>query len=175
MKASDRQCSIEGCTRQGHARTWCITHYQRWRTGGSVHLKPRIKMPCSLPDCDGGVYSNGLCRKHYVRKRYKGSTDLDVVPTLAERLAAAVEQQADGCWIWKWRPGKNGYGRISINNKSHYAHRASYEFHVGPIPDGLTLDHLCRVRTCVNPAHLEPVTRAENTRRELAAIAKESA
>lgn len=63
------------------------------------------------------------------------------------------------CWIWTRRPSMNGYGRIGITG---LAHRASYEAFVGPIPSGLHIDHLCRVRRCVNPAHLEPVTCKEN-------------
>src|SRR5690606_26252710 len=61
--------------------------------------------------------------------------------------------------------GGDGYGRIVVGGKQRPAHRVSYEHFVGPIPDGLLLDHLCRVRCCINPAHLEPVTSGENTRR----------
>lgn len=66
------------------------------------------------------------------------------------------------CWIWQLYTNQYGYG-----NKS--AHRKMFERHFGPIPDGLHLDHLCRVPPCVNPAHLEPVTNTENVRRGLAA------
>jgi hypothetical protein len=69
------------------------------------------------------------------------------------------------CWVWQWRIGPDGYGVVHVRRSPRQAHRVIYESHVGPIPAGLDLDHLCRVRACVNPAHLEPVTRAENIRR----------
>lgn len=69
------------------------------------------------------------------------------------------------CWIWQGTPNDAGYGRIQRDGKDQRAHCYFYEQHVGPIPQGLTLDHLCRVRLCVNPDHLEPVTRGENVRR----------
>jgi hypothetical protein len=73
------------------------------------------------------------------------------------------------CWIWVKHINEWGYGVKSIDSKPKAAHRVYYEQHVGPIPSGLQLDHLCRVRECVNPSHLEPVTAAENSRRSNAA------
>lgn len=75
-----------------------------------------------------------------------------------------------GCWLWTGREDHNGYGQICIRNGSgsgstKLAHRTSYEVFVGPIEDGMDIDHLCRVRRCVNPGHLEPVTRRENLMR----------
>lgn len=75
------------------------------------------------------------------------------------------EVDANGCWIWLGRINGFGYGELKCGERRLKAHRVSYEHHVGPIPEGLDLDHLCRVRPCVNPEHLEPVTRSENIRR----------
>lgn len=89
--------------------------------------------------------------------------------SVLERLAAKI-LIGDGCW--EWQASKRGnYGQFKINGTSKVAHRAVYEEVVGPIPAGLTLDHLCRNCGCVNPDHLEPVTMAENVRRGNAASA----
>lgn len=71
----------------------------------------------------------------------------------------------NGCWIWQRSLNRAGYGAWPRRRDSSLAHRRMYELHVGPIPEGLHLDHLCRVPSCVNPEHLEPVTNAENSRR----------
>lgn len=72
---------------------------------------------------------------------------------------------ADDCWIWTAAHYADGYGAYSVDRVMKRAHRVAYEALMGPIPDGLELDHLCRIRDCVNPAHLEPVTRRENNLR----------
>ncbi len=79
-----------------------------------------------------------------------------------ERFWARVDRSPDGCWLWKGGHFNNGYALISIERRPKGAHRFAYELLVGPIPDGLQLDHLCRVRGCVNPKHLEPVTPRTN-------------
>lgn len=72
-----------------------------------------------------------------------------------------------GCWLWSAALGgfENTYGKFGWQGASRYAHRISYEQLVGEIPEGLEVDHLCRTRLCVNPAHLEPVTPGVNQRR----------
>src|SRR5271156_702025 len=70
------------------------------------------------------------------------------------------------CWIWLQKKDKSGYGRVCRTGyKSTGAHRHMYEMFNGPIPEGLHLDHLCKVPSCVRPEHLEPVTNAENVQR----------
>lgn len=87
-------------------------------------------------------------------------------PTVLERFEAKyIPEPMSGCWIWIGAIGpKNGYGYISIDRVATLAHRFSYVHYRGPITSE-HLDHLCRVRCCVNPDHLEQVTMAENIRR----------
>ena len=77
---------------------------------------------------------------------------------------------ANGCMVWTASLKSNGYGQFHIEGKNLYAHRVAYLWLVGPIPDGLQLDHLCRNRKCVAPDHLEAVTQQENLRRGDAGI-----
>jgi hypothetical protein len=81
----------------------------------------------------------------------------------AERFFSRVDTEGPGgCWLWTGYTMINGYGIFYVVKKRSLAHRVAYEHLVGVIPEGLDIDHLCRVRNCINPDHLEPVTRQEN-------------
>ncbi len=86
--------------------------------------------------------------------------------TNEERFWSKVDRRGRyDCWPWLATITPQGYGSFAMDGRSHPSHRVAYELLRGPIPDGLVIDHLCRVRHCVNPAHMEPVTNAENIRR----------
>ncbi len=88
--------------------------------------------------------------------------------TTEERFLSKIDKKPDGCWIWLGAPcddRREPYGVFRSNGKKGYAHRFSYEHHIGPIPIGAELDHTCRVPMCVNPQHLDPVTHLENSLR----------
>lgn len=83
-------------------------------------------------------------------------------------LQRVLPEPMSGCWLWTANCDSHGYGRYCSGGGQTQAHIVSYEDENGPVPDGLELDHLCRVRCCVNVKHLEAVTHAENCRRGIA-------
>lgn len=129
-------------------------------------------MTTSSPLCACGRaarHRGAWCHACYERARRKG--DLELLPreTAWAKFLQRREIMPDGCWLWTGAVHKTGYGLFNPGEGVVRAHRWSYEHYRGPIPNGLHIDHLCRVRRCVNPDHLEAVTQAENNRRSFAA------
>jgi len=119
----------------------------------------------------------GISKRNDTINRYKKGVPREFVRGHSARLVdhtasfmQRVESQpSESCWKWHGQFDRNGYGNLTWKGKRTGAHRVSYEVHTGPIPEGMQIDHLCRNKTCVNPAHLEPVTQQENIRRAAAA------
>ncbi|MFE7535252.1 HNH endonuclease signature motif containing protein [Streptomyces rhizosphaericola] len=114
----------------------------------------------------------GYCNKHYIRfKRHGAPTGGKPERYLEddERLWSQIKR-GPGCWLWSGAT-LQGYGQLRWRGASHRAHRVVYELLIGAVPEGFELDHLCRVRNCCNPQHLEAVTRRTNNARGLSPTA----
>jgi hypothetical protein len=106
----------------------------------------------------------------------EGTRRLYVKGDLLTRLMARVVVAESGCWEWQGALDQAGYGRMGLaNQRTGNTHRVSYKLHVGPIPAGFVVDHLCRNRRCCNPDHLEAITRKENTLRGMGPTAVNAA
>jgi hypothetical protein len=117
---------------------------------------------CAIEPCPRTVKARGWCNTHYERWR-RGKDPAEPTAydlTESQRFWDKVDL-AGPCWLWTATQVDGGYGWFDRS----LAHRWAWEHLVGPIPDGLILDHLCRVHHCVNPDHLEPVTTAVNLTR----------
>lgn len=114
-----------------------------------------------------------LCGICYRRKHKKGELAVAQRPDPVDRFWSYVDRSG-ACWLWIGCLHRTGYGRVWFNGCQRQAHRVAYELEKGPIPDSLQIDHVCRNRACVRPAHMEPVTIGENLRRGVGASAMNS-
>ena len=130
---------------------------------------------CSIEGCDTLALAREWCPKHYYRWSRHGDP-LRGCLTVEERFWPKVNK-TDTCWLWT-RALADGYGKFKVDGQVVSAHCYAYELLVGPVPEGLELDHMCHNedltclggdscphRACCNPAHLIPSTRRENTLR----------
>jgi hypothetical protein len=155
---ADRTCEIPDCGKPHVTRGMCRVHYTRWRE-------------CIVGDCETLSRAHWFCEKHFARWKKNGSPYVtsvirgDIVARFESYLSIGeIPSHAPWlghCWLWTAGLDPDGYGKFRAPGEQS-AYRWSYTYHVGPIPEGLELDHLCRVRRCVNPWHLDPVTRLVN-------------
>lgn len=125
--------------------------------------RPHNDSGCSVQDCAGKFYGRGFCHKHYWRfmRGYDPHSKSRMEKTEAERFEEKVERITEsGCWLWTGSLNNKGYGQFNGN----YAHRKSYEMHVGPIPEGMNVLHRCDTPSCVRPSHLWAGSQLENIR-----------
>lgn len=146
-------------------RVRCATHgWSGYRMDGECGCYDEWATACR-PDAPGPGCGRGIAWPCPESKRTEGACSVRVVHrrgrTAEERFWGWVDY-TESCWLWTGAKTPDGYGVASWDGRSARAHRVAYELKVGPIPAGLTIDHLCRVRHCVNPAHLEVVTGREN-------------
>jgi hypothetical protein len=155
-------CAAQGCERPAHARGLCTMHYQR-------ELKIHPELTCSIEGCERRAVGRGWCSMHWQRWQRHGTPYMSK-QTVLERFWSKVQEGGpDDCWPWIGTASTTGYGSFYLHampgaGPGTYviAHRFMYELTYGPIPKGLDIDHICRVRKCVNPAHLRVVTRKQN-------------
>jgi hypothetical protein len=143
---SNDTCLIKDCGKRVQARGWCSMHYKRWSKYGDP--------------------LEGVAQKH-------------VYASVEDRFFAKVAPpDNDGCTLWNASVNNHGYGTFLFGRKVQKSHRVAYVLEFGEIPDNLDIDHTCHTRDtscpggvtckhrkCVNPLHLEPVTKRENYRR----------
>jgi hypothetical protein len=132
---------------------------------------------CSIPGCGRPHYARGWCNMHWHRWCTHGDPEkVLVIRGDDKRRFWSHVDKTEGCWLWTGSPVGKGYGRIGISGHGVLVHRFAYELLVGPIPEGLTIDHVkangCTSKLCVKaiadefgPAHLEAVTPRENNLR----------
>lgn len=176
MESTQQQkCLNPECSRARTVRGYCATHYAyRHRHGLPLEPPTQPRSSCAVAGCTAKHHAHGYCAVHNARFRRSHGDPLKTVrTTTSDSFWSRVDKAGEGgCWLWTGTVYKTGYGGLATRLRltpggSRLAHRAAYQLLVGPIPEGLHLDHLCRVRRCVNPAHLEPVTPKENARRGL--------
>lgn len=118
---------------------------------------------CTTPECERPAIAKAMCTMHYQRmKKHGDPTFSEWNRTANERFWSKVNK-TDACWHWTGAAsGIDGYGRARRNGGTRLVHRVAYEMLVGPIPDGMHIDHICHNRKCVRPEHLRPVTQKQN-------------
>lgn len=134
-------CSVDSCERPIWAKGWCSGHLSRWYKGGDVRADVPLIQRRRLP---------------------RGTSAVDRAEFFTDRNGPTMSGMDTPCWLWTSGHYPAGYGAFWLEGRTVLVHRWWYEQLIGPIPEGLELDHLCINRGCCNPAHLEPVTHAEN-------------
>ena len=183
--ANSKGCVSPMCDKPMVAKGWCAGHWRRASRGLDPMTPLRRRViggTCSVEGCERRYLANGWCDGHLKRVLAHGEPGGAELlrferGTLEQRILRRVDMSGgpDVCWPFDGATTPGGYGRIGMGSGVvRQAHRVAYEQLIGPIPEGLHLDHLCRNPVCCNPSHLEPVTPSENTKRMHAAARVEA-
>lgn len=165
-----KTCSIEWCSNNSYAKTYCASHYRRFRrygdpsAGGAYRSEPGL--PCAIEGCDRSREKRDWCNTHYQRWRRHGSTDDGAMrfDTPEDSFAHRTERRGD-CLIWTGYTDDQGYGWISVEGRAESVHRYAWERQNGPADEDMVIDHQDHCdHACVEVEHLRLATRAENSR-----------
>lgn len=147
-----RLCSIDGCNRPYHARSWCQLHYERWKRLGDP-LSTTLREICSIEGCEGKHLAKGFCSLHYHRLKRHGDPHIksEKKSTDIERFILSYKKNNEtNCFEWIKSINDSGYGMFTYNKKRLRAHRFIYEITNGKIPEKMFICHRCDNPLCAN-------------------------
>lgn len=163
-----KMCKVDGCLSDYKCKGYCRKHYEQWFSTGDPISKRNCEKQngkCLIDDCEIKAISKGMCRKHFMRvwRHGENKSSYKDVPAIERYKKRTTYNQSTGCVEWNIPiTKKQRYPILVINNKRVKVHRFSYEYFVGPIPDGMYVLHKCDNTICSNPDHLFLGTQKEN-------------